>query len=71
MIAYSFLANFSVRPGFLHTFLKIHHYQVILATIAVSMTKGASFLFAHDVGNLTLFLNIYTFTLISLTYEKL
>ena len=38
--------------------------------MAVSMATGASFIFAHDVGNLKYFLNIYTFALQPHTYEK-
>ena len=70
MIAYSFLANFTVKPGFLHIFFKIYYYEFILTTIVVSMATGSSFIFAHDVGNLKYFLNIYTFALLSHTYEK-
>ena len=35
------------------------------------MATGASFIFAHDAGNLMYFLNIYTFTLLFHTRDKL
>ena len=68
MITYSFFANFSVKPEF--SFL-ICHDELLLATIALSMATGASFIFAYDVGYLMYFLNIYTFTLLSHSYKKL
>ena len=66
-----FVSFWTNASSFLENFLKIHHYEYFLTTIAVSMVTGTTFIFAHDVGNLMYFLNVYTFTLLSHTYEKL
>ena len=71
MIAYSFIANFAVKPRFSHIFLKIHHYEFLLSTITYFMATHASFMFAHDVENIMYFQNVYNFTILSHTYEKL
>ena len=71
MIPYSAVANFAVKPRFLHIFLKIYHYEFPLATTTLFIATGASFMFAHNVENIMYFLNIYNFTILSHTYEKL
>ena len=67
MIAFSFLANFAVKPGFLHIFL---NKSATIAAIYVSMAAGATFIFAHDLGNLMYFLNISTFIRFYLIHMK-
>ena len=70
MITYSFFCKLFCQTWIFYFFL-ICHYELLLATIALSMATGASFIFAYDVGYLMYFLNIYTFTLLSHSYEKL
>ena len=71
MIAYSFLANFAVKPGFLGLFFKNPPLWIFLSNHSCFYANKRKFYFAHDVGNLIYFLNIYTFKLPSHTYEKI
>ena len=71
MIAYSFLANFAVKPGFLRVFLKNPLLWIFLSNHSCFYGNQRTFYFAYDVGNLMYFLNIYTFKLLSRTYEKI